>query len=1320
MEGKSSSSVRFSGDDTSLGILNMDRLKVFGDLSHDSLKNSYVTNSGTTTSDRRISDRLNMERNKALEILEKSAGKSPDVFKKPLKLSANKENMKSTNNASNTENSMPLDHTDYVPFRRPNTINISELVTDETINLETTSSNPPSACKDAKISFEPNEITGRSTLYKKEIRNNKPTKHVKNISVDEILASSFAVKTRNLCKTLNNGDTSMDSSGVDKLLRLSTVSSSTVGSSFGQYQDKSLPRTADMSMSKQSLSQLSFCAGAGAGDESGLSNEEFAPGELMQSRLIMDEISWAQEYAAIPAKTLSQQAKEKAAISGESLSNGFDSPSASNSIIAGDPNFSVGNFFQMRSENIWDMVKSKSPDKCRTPFALVDEDDSNMVSTSNIITEDAPSVAVTPLVDNKTYTRVSSLVNAHESKDSGNASENSYLLSISAIGRALENLDGKQQSVSEISSVKSSTIAETPKIDNKTYTRVEKDIAASQGHVNRANVTENSYLLSMSAIDRALEHLDIDPENTSISGLTEQLITQAKKSKSCMNPHSDNATLNGNGPNASLRPKSGTSLYADIKLSAQEAARSILENKENVDPITGRGSNGSRIDLSDTISFTESLLNSSDLKRMERSQTQQPRSPLSPIEVISTAPNIQVIEAVDDGVEADNDEWPGTPKQNVSRRVRRKSPRDRSPLKLNVPDSPDDYEDGGDVKTPVNSRQSRSFSANKKSAVNSDKEPKSLCSTRLDGDPRNAAAECDFGISPNLSSSKIVSTLMTRNGTHLSPRSANDYRMDSSPSSSRYHLSSPTPVLDSTTTSDRQLLTPTGGMALRKSVSSPVGSEASSTCSYTTMHSARSTVSGSNTRSISRCSSSSEFSHRDGKQVPLKVTTLELSWGSIKLRSDSRKSMQIKNIVNKRLVLRIEVSGPGFQIVNSERSNTITLHPQECRSINISFCPTVRGVAIGKLSFYAPTGATNIGQSFLEVALYGFGGNANVVPQNILMGPVGSPFVTMGDICGLAQPLERTISFYNKGPLLAFAVVSIDSLGLLLPRLSDAFEIYPQRILIPPQQTVEAHIIFKPRREEIRKMLKKMRNVLTLANMRVICGDEANRQRIRRLLRQMNERERAKMSSNVLDMLWTKFEDEVEMKELEDIHENPSVAMDLTSGFRIHEILLTINHDNMDETADASSLFLPDGDETVLFRTVVCAADSPTPTTSSSLGTVDEIYEEEKFAASSTHQRMWSVKPTNVEINLKRRQSVSIFVLNSFKSRQYFEVACNKKQLLRFQPSEGYVAPDNGQIEVVIDVDPAAKEDDFNEDVFIMVYMENERITVPVKLVNKN
>ncbi|KAI8126149.1 hypothetical protein FF38_10987 [Lucilia cuprina] len=1272
-------------DDTSLGILNMDSLKgrgkFFGDLTSDSFKNASHRNGSNESGSRIINDRLNSERMKALEALQKSH--KGDVFKRPLPVS-NKENSKSAINVSSNNPSMQLDHTDYVPFRRPNAINISDLVTDETINLESSSSCPPSASKDVKVSFEPTEITGRSTLYNKDLKNYKNKamgvgdgQKTKHMSVSDILASSFAPKARNLCETLQSGDTTLDTTSERHLQGISTASSSF--SSFNG--SRSLPRTADMSLSKNTCTEESFnggfgtfsfsSTGAGTGvDES----EDFAPGELMQSKLINDEISWAQEYAAIPAATLSEQAKAKASRQSAIMTNGFDSPSNSNSMIAGDPNFSVGNFFNMRSDNIWNIVKSKSPDKCRTPVALVDEDDNTVTTTTTSSDlESSSKMLITPKIDNKTYTRVGTPIEAkmsmprqmsiantnHESKDSGNS-------------------------------------------------------------------TDNSYLLSISAIDRALCNLDI-PSDASGIGVSEQLLMQGKKSKSCMNPYNETESINQN--NAEAMHLKGRSLGTDIKLNGNDKLNVmeelILENKENLDPESKRSSGGGT--LCDTMSFSESLLNSSDMKNLQRSTT-QPRSPLSPIEV--GAPNIRVSRVADGGEEADNDEWPGTPITSNRRMRRTKSPRDKSPLQI----SANALQDSPDATTPVNSRPSRAYALNNKNRL--DKEPKSMCSTRLDGQDHNTNA--DFGISPNISNGHhSASSLVVRSNTLsvpqcVSPRTASPGRLDNSPLSSprSYQMSqvpSPTPStlgfqspnLDATSNSDRQLLS--AGVA-RKVVSSPVGSESSSTCSYGTMQTYRSAISGASGRSVSRCSSSSEFSHRDGKQIPLKVTNTELSWGSIKLRSDSRKSMQIKNIINKRLVIRIEVSGPGFQIVNSQRSNTITLHSQECRSISISFCPTVRGVAVGKLSFYAPSGAQTMGNSFLDVPLYGYGGNASIIAQNISMGPVGSPFVTMGDVCELAQPLERMVSFYNKGPLLGFAAVSIDSIGLMMPRLSDAFEIYPRQILIPPKHMVDVRIVFRPKREEIKKIIKKMSNVLTLANMRVICGDEANRQRIRRLLTQMSEEERAKLSSSALDMLWTKFPQESEMCDLHEIKENPNVAMDMASFFRIHEILLTINHDNMDDTVEASSLFLPDVDETVLFRTICAAADSPTPT--SALGTVDEIYDEDidvnaKSCQNATKSNKlggtWSVNPRTLEINVNNQTSTTLRVYNGFKSRQFFEVVCNLKDVLRFTPNDGYLAPDGGQTEIEIGLHTNFQYPTGN--VFIMVYMENERIMVPVKII---
>lgn len=101
-------------------------------------------------------------------------------------------------------------------------------------------------------------------------------------------------------------------------------------------------------------------------------------------------------------------------------------------------------------------------------------------------------------------------------------------------------------------------------------------------------------------------------------------------------------------------------------------------------------------------------------------------------------------------------------------------------------------------------------------------------------------------------------------------------------------------------------------------------------------------------RSNSQCSTHSEFTQNDGK-FPLKANKSALTWECIKLRKSAIKSFVIKNVSEKRLNLKMEVLGPGFQIASTDANKeSIILHGNECRTIYINFCPTVIGKAIGK------------------------------------------------------------------------------------------------------------------------------------------------------------------------------------------------------------------------------------------------------------------------------------------------------------------------------------------------------------------------------------
>ncbi|XP_068145001.1 uncharacterized protein [Drosophila tropicalis] len=344
---------------------------------------------------------------------------------------------------------------------------------------------------------------------------------------------------------------------------------------------------------------------------------------------------------------------------------------------------------------------------------------------------------------------------------------------------------------------------------------------------------------------------------------------------------------------------------------------------------------------------------------------------------------------------------------------------------------------------------------------------------------------------------------------------------------------------------------------------------------------------------ISRCSnSSSEYSHRDGKRLPLKVTQTSLCWGSTKLRTDVRKSLQIKNIAQKRLVIRLGIQGPGYQLVGNECS-TITLQAMECRMIMLNFCPTVCGAAVGALLLVGT-------YAELAIPLFGYGGNASISIQGLLKGPVGSSFLTIGDVGEFSTgtfPLKATCRFLNKGPLAAFISISVESTLLMKLRLSDAFVVRPSQMILPPHTEGIVEIEYHPSREDIKNILKKSsgQQVLTLANMRIFCGDEPNRQRMRNLIQKMDRRQRDSLTSTMLDSLWTRFPEEQTIGNISQLTEPAEFVLDLVTVVRIIDVALTLNRD-FDESAESSLLFPPDADETVLFRTICPAFSFPTST----------------------------------------------------------------------------------------------------------------------------
>uniref|UniRef100_A0A182WCS9 MSP domain-containing protein n=1 Tax=Anopheles minimus TaxID=112268 RepID=A0A182WCS9_9DIPT len=485
-------------------------------------------------------------------------------------------------------------------------------------------------------------------------------------------------------------------------------------------------------------------------------------------------------------------------------------------------------------------------------------------------------------------------------------------------------------------------------------------------------------------------------------------------------------------------------------------------------------------------------------------------------------------------------------------------------------------------------------------------------------------------------------------------------------------------------------------------------------------------VPGAPSRSASQCSGSTEWINRTEGTLPLKATHSELSWGSTKLRKSDKKTMQIKNTSNRKLLVKAVIVGPGFQLCGTEQSGLLTLQSQECRTITVDFCPTVIGPAIGALSFHPP----NDLHIQRVVNLYGYGGEASIKIEGIQKGPSG-PFLELGSARNLGRPLEKSFSLYNKGTLPAFARIGIDKKGLDQALLATAVYVQPQRTIIPPNSYAHIKVVFKPRRQEIAKILQKQVDVLSITNLHILWGDEPTRHRIRKNITLVKQNNLIDPKMNALESICKPFTDELELDGLDLFCEHVfDTIHELFLTFREYELVLTVDRALDDTMLDLS---MADGN-TTLFKTMYASsemgtsprlADDPVlPAVSVNTGMGPPVAATSSGGAvAGIHRRAsgesWSVRPTALEFRPSTERTKQFVIKSNFYTAQYFELNSNYRQLFRLSPCEGHIRP--GQ-EVVVNVSLQHPQlvglggATQQPSIFVVVYIENEKITIPVQI----
>lgn len=224
-----------------------------------------------------------------------------------------------------------------------------------------------------------------------------------------------------------------------------------------------------------------------------------------------------------------------------------------------------------------------------------------------------------------------------------------------------------------------------------------------------------------------------------------------------------------------------------------------------------------------------------------------------------------------------------------------------------------------------------------------------------------------------------------------------------------------------------------------------------------------------------------------------------------------------------------------FQISGKDVSSNLALQAHECRTISIIFCPTMLGPAFGNVCFHSTRESDD--NNVRVVKLFGYGGNTALQLLELSRGPVGSPFISFGNIrdltcsssssdssCHQLPIQQRSFVIYNRGPLDGMAVVRIkpSAKDESIFESSSNIVIRPDKCVIGPDSYQQISVTFQPRRSDLKKLMRKQSPILTFGVLEVIYGDDPNRQRVARLIR-LQQQQQQPNAVQTLDFLLSDF-----------------------------------------------------------------------------------------------------------------------------------------------------------------------------------------------------
>lgn len=330
-------------------------------------------------------------------------------------------------------------------------------------------------------------------------------------------------------------------------------------------------------------------------------------------------------------------------------------------------------------------------------------------------------------------------------------------------------------------------------------------------------------------------------------------------------------------------------------------------------------------------------------------------------------------------------------------------------------------------------------------------------------------------------------------------------------------------------------------------------------------------------RSASQMSSASDFGDDN---LPIKIKNLEenrkISFESVKIDKFLTKNLSIQNGCDRKLSLRVRVIGSGFSVTPKEDFRML---PMEARTFQIKFSPNIIGPARGQLVFEL-TSNKNCSKT---ITLYGYGGHASISIEGVQKGPFGPQFLTMGIAKELNYVLEKKIRLKNSGTLPSFASIMFEKTKMSDFTMLHSLTAEPTQMKIDPGQYVDVRVRYKATKAEIRKIVSMKKEVTTIGEICIICGDEPTRLRILKA-RDVVDR---KFLEYIPKSLPGETEILAKLFKFNEMFTREKVSA-FMSSIKTHEVALTINRD-MDDTQFISAEISLADDTHMSFETFVDA-----------------------------------------------------------------------------------------------------------------------------------